>query len=127
MSISKFNTHPPSGGYTVIWNHAALNASLSAKAKGILWYLLTRPEDWDVYEKDIISNMKDGAKAVRSGIKELIKAGYVVRKRLFKDNGQFNGWQYDVFHFPVWRSALDEQIPEENVGKQDTDRSARQG
>ena len=102
MAVSKFRAHDPAGsGYTVIWNDAAVDPVLSAKAKGVLWYLLTRPEDWDVYEGDIVKHMKDGLRAVRSAVKELLAAAYMTRKRLFRENGQFDGWQYDVFHKPV--------------------------
>ena len=101
MAINRFNTHEPiKGGYTVIWNCGANDSSLSPKAKGILWYLLSKPPDWQVYEKDIVNNMKAGARAVRSGIKELLNAEYITRKRVFKENGQFDGWQYDVYHLP---------------------------
>lgn len=89
-----------------MWNHAALDSGLSAKAKGILWYLLTRPEDWDVYENDIIAHMKEGQWSIRAGIKELLGAGYMTRERVFRANGQFDGWRYDVFHFPVSRGFV---------------------
>lgn len=101
MTVDRFTVYEPGhGGYTVIWNHAANNPELSAKAKGILWYLLTKKEDWHVYEADIVKHMKDGLKSIRSGIKELIKAEYIKRDRRFKDNGQFDGWEYSVFHLP---------------------------
>ena len=49
---------------------------LSFKAKGLLWYLLTRPDNYKVTIKDIINNCADGKSAVYSGLRELKQFGY---------------------------------------------------
>lgn len=70
---------------------------LSAKAKGILLYLLSRPDDWQVYENEIIKNFSDGRDSIRSGIKELIKFGYVKRFQRRDEKGKMNGYEYEVY------------------------------
>ena len=44
---------------------------LSFKAKGILAYLLFKPDNWKVIIKDLINHAKDGKKAVYNGLREL--------------------------------------------------------
>lgn len=71
--------------------------TLSFKAKGILVYLLSRPDDWQVYESEIIKHSRDGKDSVRNGIKELIEEGYISRSNHRTDNGKFAGYIYDVY------------------------------
>lgn len=52
---------------------------LSWKAKGILSYLLSRPDDWEVNLQDLVNRSTDGEHATRSGVKELIKVGHIER------------------------------------------------
>lgn len=70
---------------------------LSFKAKGILSYLLSRPDDWKVYEVEIVKHAKDGRDSVRSGIKELVDCGYIERKKIRGEKGKFEGYEYLVY------------------------------
>lgn len=64
----------------VVLNRTALNDErLSWKAKGIIAYMLSMPDDWKFYIEEIASHAKDGVDSLRSGIKELSKYGYVKR------------------------------------------------
>jgi|SRR5690606_6156707 len=76
------------------------DSRLSFKAKGILTYLLSRPDDWQVYEVEIIKHAKDGRDSVRSGIKELIDCGYIERTERRNEKGQFKGYEYEVYEVP---------------------------
>jgi hypothetical protein len=49
---------------------------LSWKSKGILTYLLSKPDGWKVIVKDIVKHGIDGERAVYSALKELKKYGY---------------------------------------------------
>lgn len=73
---------------------------LSWKAKGILLYLLSKPNDWQVYEVDIVKHGDDGKTSVSSGIKELMKCGYITRKQKRNKKGKFEGYQYTVYEIP---------------------------
>ena len=54
------------------------DASLSFKARGILFYLLSKPTDEDVSLHNIAAMSKtEGLSAVRSGMQELQAAGYI--------------------------------------------------
>ena len=44
---------------------------LSFKAKGILAYLLSKPNDWKVIVGNLVAQSKDGKASVYAGLKEL--------------------------------------------------------
>jgi hypothetical protein len=49
---------------------------MSWKAKGLLAYLLSRPDDWKIYLRDLINRSSDGKSAVQTALKELRKFGF---------------------------------------------------
>jgi hypothetical protein len=87
--------------FIIIDNAAILDAKLSFRAKGILLYLMSRPDDWKVYESEVAEHSIDGIKSVRSGIKELIDAGYIIRNSLRNEKGRFQGYEYLVYDIPT--------------------------
>ncbi len=82
--------------YTVVDNAFIKDSQLSFKAKGILLYLLSRPDGWEVYESDIAKQSSDGIRAVRSGIHELMEAGYISRQQKRDAKNRFAGYEYVV-------------------------------
>jgi hypothetical protein len=74
---------------------------LSYKAKGILSYLLSKPDDWKVYENDLVNQSEDGKTAVRSGLKELEEYDYIQKIQTRTKDGKFDGYNYDVFEQPM--------------------------
>ena len=74
---------------------------LSWKAKGILSYLLAKPDDWEVNKADIIKRAKDQRDAVSSGLEELETAGYLVRTVERNPDGTFRRHVYNVFEVPA--------------------------
>ena len=66
--------------YTTIHNEFLKRKDLSWKAKGIMTYLLSLPDDWVVNLDEIKRNATDGESSFRSGWKELASAGYVSRQ-----------------------------------------------
>ncbi|MEK5175109.1 conserved phage C-terminal domain-containing protein [Heyndrickxia sp. FSL W8-0496] len=75
------------------------NSDISWKAKGILGYLLSKPDDWVTYITDLEKRSTDGRDSVRKGLKELEDHGYLRRKRV-RDGGKFKGWEYTVYEIP---------------------------
>ena len=66
--------------YTTIHNEFLKRKDLSWKAKGIMTYLLSLPDDWVVNLDEIKRNATDGESSFRSGWKELVSSGYVSRQ-----------------------------------------------
>lgn len=89
-----------------------MDERLTFKAKGILLYLMSRPDDWQVYEQEIIKHSKDGIKAVRNGIDELIEYGYIKRNLIRDEQGHFKGYEYLVYDKPA-------EVPKSENGKTD--------
>lgn len=73
---------------------------LTWKAKGLMTYFLDKPEDWVFYLEHIYTQAPDGEKAVRSGIKELQKYGYVVRIA-YRKNKKVDHYGFLVYEEPV--------------------------
>ena len=67
--------------FTSIHNKLINDSRISLKAKGIMLYMLSKPENWKYNPKEIAKNSKDGLDSVYSGIKELIETGYISRTR----------------------------------------------
>lgn len=75
--------------------------TLSWKAKGIMLYLLSRPNDWIVRMTDLIKRSTDGAKSTRTGIHELLRAGYMTREQKRAQDGQWGLITIIVHEIPV--------------------------
>ena len=66
-------------GYTVMSNHHLRNKELTLKAKGLLSQMLSLPEDWDYTLAGLSQINREKIDAIREAIKELERAGYIVR------------------------------------------------
>ncbi len=91
------------------------NATLSWKAKGILAYCLSRPDNWTINLTDLIRRSPDGSAAVRSALEELELAGYMVRIEV-REKGRFS--RYDIV-------VYSEPMPEEKRSSPDQRRKKR--
>jgi hypothetical protein len=68
--------------YAQIPNTVLFDPKLSWKAKGVWAYIQAKPEDWDFSSDRMAGECTDGVKATRTGIQELIEAGYLITKKL---------------------------------------------
>jgi hypothetical protein len=85
--------------YSVISNTASDDARLSFGARGVMTYLLTKPDNWEVRSSDLIEVSPHGRDAIRAMLRELEKFGYLHRKRIRLENGRY-GWETEVFEEP---------------------------
>ncbi len=86
--------------YTVLSNHHINNVKLSWKARGLLTYILSKPDNWKFYVKHLTTQAKDGRDATQTGLRELIKAGYIVKNEIRATGGKFSGVEYIVHEQP---------------------------
>lgn len=63
-------------------NEIVVDPALSLKAKGMLVYIQSKPDDYDFSSERIVDETKDGLDAVKSALKELEVTGYLTRTRL---------------------------------------------
>ncbi len=73
---------------------------LSFKAKGLYTYLNAKPSGWSFSIERISKQSKDGLEAVRSGLQELEKVGYLKRIPTKDDKGKWSGYDYILYSFP---------------------------
>ena len=92
-------------GYTVMSNHHLRNKELTLKAKGLLSQMLSLPEDWDYTLAGLSHINREKIDAIREAVKELEKAGYIVRSRERDEKGRLRGADYIIYEQP--------QLPEE--------------
>lgn len=90
-----------SSNYTVLSNHHLDDPRLSLKAVGLLSYMLRQPDGWDFTVEWLAGRHKDGRDSVRSCLRELEAAGYVVRERTHQEDGRFGGNDYIVREIPA--------------------------
>ena len=94
--------------YTIMSNHHLRNFDLSLKAKGLLSFMLSLPEDWDYTLKGLSIVNREGVDAIREAIKELEKAGYVTRSRKRNEKGQLLGAEYVISEQPTFDEPVSE-------------------
>jgi len=71
--------HDTNHPYTVIANDLLQNAALSFAARGMMCYLLSKPDNWQMRMTDLVAASPAGREATQAIIKELIAAGYIER------------------------------------------------
>ena len=94
-------------GYTVMSNCHLRDQNLSLKAKGLLSMMLSLPEDWNFTTKGLAAICKEGTEAIGTGLKELEKAGYIVRRTLRGDHGRITDTEYTIYERPQAEEVSD--------------------
>jgi len=67
--------------FTVIPNAIATDMRLSIEARWLMWYLLTKPDDWTVRVSDLQKASGVGRDKAYAMVRECILAGYIVREK----------------------------------------------
>lgn len=80
----------PQRNYTVIHNEVIRDGRLSWKARGLLIFLLSQPDDWHTSASRLARQSPDGRAAILSGLHELELAGYIQRRRIQNRKGYFS-------------------------------------
>ena len=80
----------PHLNYSVVHNELIEDKRISFKARGLLIYLLSKPDHWKTTMAHLAAVSPEGIHAVRSGMKELEQVGYVKRIRKQNSSGQWS-------------------------------------
>lgn len=90
--------------FRVMANFSVEDPNLTWQAKGLLWYIVSRPQTWKVYVSQLIKiytgqKKGSGKQAIRSMLKELKEAGYLTYELTRGAKGQ---WKhiYKVYPLP---------------------------
>ena len=82
--------------FTIVSNEVPKRDDLSARAKGIYFYLMTLPKDWEIHKCEIYEHFTEGRDALDTAFDELMKAGYIT-KEVKKEKGKFVSFTYTVY------------------------------
>ena len=96
---TKYKTHDP---FVRLAKSIVDDPNLSWKAKGILSYCMSKPDDWTIRVKEMQRHATDGSDSLRSGISELVEAGYCQTLQLVDGEGKFIGYQYTFADTPMF-------------------------
>ena len=106
--------------YAVIAKHHLKNRTLSYKAKGLLTFMLSVPDNWDYSLAGLAVLSSDGVDSIRSGINELEKHGYVTRRRIRDDNGRLGETEYTIHEIPrKSQNGVSDDLPKKLPTQQD--------
>ncbi len=112
---------PHRSGFTIITNEAIQDISISLKAKGLLHYILSLPEDWNISINGLSVCLKESETAIRSAIKELEAAGYLYRTQIPPSKSATHRieYSYEVFEHPLHTENL--HAEDQDAGDQHTE------
>jgi DnaD/phage-associated family protein len=98
--------HDPNNPYVIIDKRPFEKPYMSWKAKGLLGYLLSRPDDWTVRLGDLVKRSTDKAHATRQALRELVMAGHMRQVEYRHENGKYAGTVYEVHELPLYENPL---------------------
>lgn len=81
--------------YTVMSNYHLRDKNLSLKAKGLLSFMLSLPEDWDYSINGLVSICKEEETAINSALKELKTNKYLKINKLYPDQTKTGKIEYE--------------------------------
>lgn len=97
--------HDKSNPYTIINNSIVNDDRVSYKAVGIWLFAFSRPADWQFYICDLAKRHNSGKKEIRSGLKELENAGYLVRKEVRDSKGRIS-YEWYFYETPQLKNEI---------------------
>jgi hypothetical protein len=94
-----FRVGTSTGNYHIVNNEPANDERLSWEARGIISYLLSKPDGWVCRNKDLENKGPAGRNKIKKCLKELQDLGYLTRFRENDDAGHFR-WVTTVYESP---------------------------
>lgn len=90
--------------YFVASNVPFNDERLSWEARGVMGYLLSKPDDWKVWMGDLVNKGPSSIRIIKRVMAELRNAGYMSRKKIRRPDGTFT-WITTIYESPELNSA----------------------
>lgn len=103
MSVFKIKKNK---NFTIMSNYHLKDMKLSLKAKGLLSYMLSLPEDWDYSLKGLCAICKESKDSIRSALKELENFNYLKIEKTKNNKGYFE-YNYLIYEIPNCTPDMD--------------------
>ena len=97
---------PKQEKYFKVANSVFEDENLSWEARGLMGYLLSKPDNWQVRLHDLVRRGPAGPDKIRRLLRELEAARYLYRSRVRQADGTF-GWIFVIFEHPSLAAVLD--------------------
>lgn len=81
--------------------HFAHCSEMSLKARGLYVSLFMLPNDWQLNIEGLQAILPDGRNSICSGIKELVRLGFLKRERMIDTLGRIVGYYYHLYSQPL--------------------------
>lgn len=101
--------------YVQIDRAAIEDNRLSWKARGILAYLLSKPDDWHIHIFDIVNHGPDGRESITTAMRELEKFGYAKLVITRNEMGQIIQKEWAVSETPTYNGFS--EVGSTEIGK----------
>lgn len=101
--------------FTVMSNYHLQNKTLSLKAKGLLSFMLSLPDDWKFSISGLCAVCKESNKAIKSTLDELKEHGYLIVNKVRDTKGQYV-YDYIIIENPdTQKGGVDERYMEDGI------------
>jgi hypothetical protein len=93
----QINRNRKTRDFTVLNNKVLQDKRLSWKARGILAYIFSLPNDWKIYKSELEQHSDtDGRISFENGFKELMALGYIIQTEYRNEKKQIQ-YSYEIF------------------------------
>lgn len=107
-TMSMIRTVKQDNPFVQLDKHVLNDETISWEAKGIMAYILSKPDGWTIRKTDLIKRSKSGKTRVESALLELMAAGYLHwYQTIDQETGRFGEWIYDVYERPSFNPELE--------------------
>lgn len=123
MANETYNVHRRQKPFTMVGNDLINDENLSWAAKGLLIYLVSKPDNWKVYKSDIVKHATNSKDSVSGIFKELRNTGYMTLTRFINEGGKVIAWNYDFYEEPLETPIpkyITEKVVTEETSKKET-------
>lgn len=123
-SLNKIHKKRRENPFVMVDKNIIYDKRISWKAKGLMTYLLSRPDGWTFYLDEITNNSTDGRDGVRTGLNELEKYGYLVRIKTRNKDGLFSGMIWEIYEEPFEDPESSPEEDKKEQGKKPTNQNS---